>query len=353
MQYWIPKAVLLGAAVSLSGCGLFTSDAHHERNYRASEQVRVPANLEQPAADPEFKMDVAQYDNNEEVPNLRPPSQVLTVAEGSWVDEDDKSARVYFDKNDGIQDLDEFVWQAIDGALENNQAKVRTANKLEGTLETDWLELIKPETDWFWESSEAASRQRFKFTLEEKSHHRTTALRAELIEFDGKKETLTPLLRQQLETRMLNQVVAEFDYNYRRMLAELQKQQGDIALELGFDSKGNAALIAKENYQVVFDRFTSLLERLSFTMVEADAATGRVIADYSKPEASVWDAIWGDEVTPLPLAEGQYQLMLSTTANGGTSITWMDPTGNAIDPQAMSELQKALLTVLEQRNLKL
>lgn len=104
MQYWIPKALTVSVLVSLSGCGVFTDEAHHKRNYKAGEPVQVAGQLAQPAQDPTYKMEVAEYDNNPDSTNYRPPAQVLTIAKGSWVEEGDKQARVYFDKNDGIVD---------------------------------------------------------------------------------------------------------------------------------------------------------------------------------------------------------------------------------------------------------
>ena len=130
MQYWIPKALTVSVLVSLSGCSVFTNDAHDERNYRAHEVVKVPASLSQPAQDPTYKMDVGQYSNNPDATNYRPPAQVLTVAKGSWVEETDKNARVYFDKNDGIDDLDEFIWESINAVLADNNTQATKADKL-------------------------------------------------------------------------------------------------------------------------------------------------------------------------------------------------------------------------------
>ena len=319
MQYWIPKALTVSVLVSLSGCSVFTNDAHDERNYRAHEAVKVPASLSQPAQDPTYKMDVGQYSNNPDATNYRPPAQVLTVAKGSWVEETDKNARVYFDKNDGIDDLDEFIWESINAVLADNNTQATKADKLLGIIETDWYAIIKPEESWLWNSDESVDLERFKFTIEEKSHQRTASLSAELIDFKGD-EPLSDLFKQQLEVRALNQVISEFDYRYRQLEVDMRKRQGIISLEMGFDNKGNAALVTEQSYETVFDRFSGFLERLLFTIVEINPDTGLITADYKKPESSVWDSIWGDEVTQLPIDEGQYQILVSKTKQGGTSL---------------------------------
>jgi len=352
VQYWIPKALTVSVLVSLSGCSVFTNDAHDERNYRAHEAVKVPASLSQPAQDPTYKMDVGQYSNNPDATNYRPPAQVLTVAKGSWVEETDKNARVYFDKNDGIDDLDEFIWESINAVLADNNTQATKADKLLGIIETDWYAIIKPEESWLWNSDESVDLERFKFTIEEKSHQRTASLSAELIDFKGD-EPLSDLFKQQLEVRALNQVISEFDYRYRQLEVDMRKRQGIISLEMGFDNKGNAALVTEQSYETVFDRFSGFLERLSFTIVEINPDTGLITADYKKPESSVWDSIWGDEVTQLPIDEGQYQILVSKTKQGGTSLTWMDEQGDTLEPGTMNGLQQALVAALIQRGINI
>ncbi|ETJ46296.1 outer membrane protein assembly factor BamC [Pseudoalteromonas agarivorans] len=352
MQYWIPKALAVSVLVSLSGCNVFINEAHNERNYRTHEGVKTPPSLSQPAQDPVYKMDVGQYDNNPEATNYRPPAQVLTVAKGSWVEEGDKQARIYFDKNDGIVDLDEFVWDSIKAVIAENNATTTKEDKLLGIIETDWYSIIKAEESWLWGDEVSENQERFRFTIEEKSHQRTASLRAELIDFKGD-DTLTDLLKQQLEVRALNQVVAEFDYRYRQLEVENRKRQGIISLEMGFDNKGNAALVTEQSYDAVFDRFSGFLERLSFTIVEIKTDTGLITADYNKPKSSVWDSIWGDEVAQLPIEEGQYQILVSKTKEGGTSLTWMDDKGETLEPGTMNGLQQALEAALIQRGIKI
>ncbi len=353
MQYWIPKALAVSVLVSLSGCSVFVNKAHDERNYRTHEPVKAPASLSQPAQDPVYKMDVGQYDNNPEATNYRPPAQVLTIAKGSWVEETDKQARIYFDKNDGIADLDEFLWDTIKSVLADNNAGTTKEDKLLGIIETDWYSIIKTEEGfWWWGDEVNDDLEKFRFTIEEKSHQRTASLRVELIDFKGDK-TLTDLLKQQLEVRALNQVVSEFDYRYRQLEVDMRKRQGIISLEMGFDNKGNAALVTEQSYDAVFDRFSGFLERLSFSIVEINPDTGLITADYTKPETSVWDSIWGDDVAQLPIDEGQYQILVSKTKEGGTSLTWMDDKGETLEPGTMNGLQQALEAALIQRGIKI
>lgn len=352
MQYWIPKTLAVSVLVSLSGCSVFNSDAHNERNYRAYEPVKAPSSLSQPAQDPVFKMEVGQYSNDPEATNYRPPAQVLTIAKGSWVEEADKKARIYFDKNDGIENLKTFIWDSINAVLEQNNTAALNQNEQQSTLDTDWYAIIKPEESWLWGSAENAELARFKFTIEEKEHQRTASLHAALIDFKADKP-LTDLLKQQLEVRALNQVVSEFDFRYRQLEVDMRKRQGIISLEMGFDNKGNAALVTEQAYDDVFDRFSGFLERLSFTIVEINQDTGLITADYKKVKSSVWDSIWGEKTTELPIEEGQYQILVSKTNEGGTSLTWMDEQGDTLEPGIMNGLQQSLEAALIKRGIKI
>ncbi|WP_105201552.1 MULTISPECIES: outer membrane protein assembly factor BamC [unclassified Pseudoalteromonas] len=350
MQYWIPKVLILSALVTLSGCGIFTNEAHHKRNYQANQPLVTPQGLDAPRQDPTYKVDVASYDNSEDAKTVKPPMQIMPIAQGSWIEEGDKVARVYFDKNDGIEDLDQFILAAVEGVLENYNTPV--TNRSQTSIESDWFSIVKVEEGWLWDD-EIVAEQRYKFTVEEKDHQRTASLRAEMIDYRSQQVPLTPLLQQRLETRALNGAIAEFDYRYRQLQVELRQRQGIISLALGFDNQGNAALITEQDKNLVSERFSAFLERLQFTIIEVDAEKGRIIADYTQPESSVWDSIWGEEAMQLPLEDGQYQILLDNAKAGGTSITWMDKDGEVLEPGTMNDLQQALVTALRARGIQL
>ncbi|WP_105254526.1 outer membrane protein assembly factor BamC [Pseudoalteromonas sp. T1lg75] len=350
MQYWIPKVLILSALVTLSGCGIFTNEAHHKRNYKANQPLVTPEGLDAPRQDPTYKMDVASYDNSEDAKAVKPPMQIMPIAQGSWIEEGDKLAKIYFDKNDGIDDLDQFILAAVEGVLESYNTPV--ANKTQNSIESDWLSIVKVEEGWLWDD-EVVAEQRYKFTVEEKDHQRTASLSAELLDYRSQEVPLTPLLQQRMETRALNSVIAEFDYRYRQLQVELRQRQGIISLALGFDNQGNAALMTEQDMNVVFERFSGFLERLQFTIIEVDAEKGRIIADYTQPESSVWDSIWGEEAMQLPLENGQYQILLDNAKAGGTSITWMDKDGEVLEPGTMNDLQQALVTALRSRGIQM
>lgn len=345
MQYWIPKAFLLSALVSLSGCSIFTNDAHNKRNYRAHSPVKAPSELTTPAQDPTYKMEQGEYNNDEQHGNLRPPTQIMPIAKGSWIENDETKARIFFDKNEGIDDLGSFIWLATKTALNAENATI--AQQTENSLETGWFSVIQNDDSWFWQDSSPKSSQRFKFTLTQKDHKRTASLLSELIDYRSESEPLTPLIKQQLETRVLNQVVAEYDFNYRRLVQELRQRRGINAFELGFDNKGNAALITNQPYQSVFEGFPSFLERLQFTIVEVKPDTGLIIANYEPSGNSVWDSLWDDETLQLPLEAAQYQIVLSNAPQESTSITWLNEQGEALNPQTVSQLQQRLMQALK------
>ncbi|RXF04864.1 outer membrane protein assembly factor BamC [Pseudoalteromonas sp. PS5] len=350
MQYWIPKSLVLGIAVSLSGCSIFTNDAHHERNYRANAPVKVPEGLEKPYRDPEFAMPVGQYENTPEPVSYRAPQQVLTVAQGSWVEQGEEAARIFFDKNDGIDDLPQFIWRAVDGVIALHEAGYEVENKAQGTVTTTWYSLIKPKDGWFWEESKAPAKQKFTFTVEQKAHQRTASVLAELVDYQGE-EALTPLLKRHLEVRALNEVVSEFDYQYRLLQVELRKRQGVLALELGFDKAGNSALLTEKGQQAVLDRFSNFLERSNFTVVRVDREKQEVLVRYEAPESSVWDSIWGEEAVVLPIENGDYTISVAEAQDTRTSITWKDGQGSVLDANTMNNLHQALIELLRQKGL--
>ena len=147
----------------------------------------------------------------------------------------------------------------------------------------------------------------------------------------------------------MNAFVTQYDFNYRQFAVQQQKERGIISLKMGFDNKGNASLITEQEYVVGFTRFAALLESLNFAITELNDKTGLISATYDKPDASVWDSIWGDDLSELPLESGQYQILIETLKTGGTSLTWMDGEGEVLEPGTMNDLHQALVKVLRKK----
>ncbi|KZN37779.1 outer membrane protein assembly factor BamC [Pseudoalteromonas luteoviolacea] len=353
MQYWVPKALTLGVVLGLSGCSVFTNDAHQKKNYRVHEAVQVPADLEQPYQDQEFKMRVATYDNDQEAKSYRPPQQVLTLAKGSWAEDKEDVARIYFDKNDGIEHLDEFIWRSVESVISSHEASISDDSRSQGKLTTGWYSLIKAEEGWFWETEKEVSRQRFEFVLSQKEHQRTASLQAKLVGYESDEVPLNDLLQQQLEVRAINEVVAEFDYQYRLLQVELRKQQGVLSLDLGFDLDGNAALITLADRSTVMERLSNFLERVNFTVIRIDEDSSEVLVRYEAPENSVWDSIWGEEAPTLAIPDGDYTIKVGTTDDEQTSLTWFDAERNVLDATMMKTLQQGLVEALRNRGLSI
>ncbi|ATC94215.1 outer membrane protein assembly factor BamC [Pseudoalteromonas tunicata] len=349
MQYWIRNTLVLSVIAGLSGCSVFTNDAHHEKNYRVSEPLKVPANLTKPYQDPEYAMEPKQYQKVSARDSLKPPAQALNIASGSWVEEGDKIARIFFDKPDGVIDLKAFLWQSLQDLITEYQAAPTASNEAAGTLETDWYALTKPEDVWFWQTQDEVSKQRFAFNIEQKEHQRTASMTVTLLDYQSKNEPLTGVLKQQLEVAALNSFVTQYDFNYRQFAIKQQQERGLISLNMGFDNKGNASLVTEQEYLLVFERFTGLLESLNFAITELDDKTGLIAATYDKPDASVWDSIWGDDLSELPLESGKYQILIEKLQTGGTSLTWMDGEGETLEPGTMNDLQQALVKVLRKK----
>lgn len=351
MQYWIRNSLAVAVVLSLGGCSVFTNDAHHERNYRANDVIAVPAHLNKPQRDPKYAMDVAQYDVAKGSELVRSPAQVITLAEGSWVNEGDKLARVFFDKNEGISNLPEFIYSTIDDLLA--EYNIKATEKVAGKVVTDWYSVLAPVDVWWWEEEREVSRQRFEFIVETQEHKRTSSVTAKLLDYQSEEVALTPLLQQRLEAYAVNAFVEQFDFNYRKLVNELNKQKGIISLTMGFDDKGNAALVTEQNIDSVFDRFPTFLERVGFIIDEIDQDRKLIFATYTAPEQSVWDTLWSDNVNQLPLEEGQYQMLVSKTADGGTAITWLDQEGETLEPGTLNDLLQSIVKLLRERGVNI
>lgn len=351
VQYWIRNSLVVAISMAITACSVFTNDSHHKRNYRVNDELKVPSHLSQPYQDPAYDLTVAQYTSAEESADylVKAPAQVLTFAQGSWINEGDKEARIFFDKNEGIQDLESFIWQAIDDLFIERQ--VTSENKADNFITTNWHSIEKPVDVWWWEEERELSRQKFKFIVETEEHKRTASVKVELTDFVSKYDDLTAVLQQRLEVAALNAFVEQFDFNYRQLMVELNKARGIVSLQMGFDDKGNAAFVTEQKARAIFERFPGFLERVGFTIDEIEQSRNLIFATYESPDESVWDSIWGDDVRKLPLEPGQYQLMVAESSTGGTSITWLDSEGETLEPGTLSDTLQVILAMLKERGL--
>lgn len=335
--------------MAVSACSVFKNESHHERNYRVTEGLKVPAELTPPSKDPAYDLTPTQYRSAEESAKylIKAPAQVMTFAQGSWVNEGDKAARIFFDKNEGIQDLEAFIWQAIDDLF--TEQAVTVLSREQGNVITDWYSIEKPASVWWWQEEKEVSRQKFKFIVESEEHQRTASVKVELDDFQSKDEALTGVLQQRLEVSALNAFVEQFDFNYRQLLVKLNKARGIVSLAMGFDDKGNAAFVTEQKATDVFERFPGFLERVGFTIDEVEASRNVIFATYNEPSESVWDSIWGDDVRKLPIEPGQYQLLVSTKSDGEAAITWLDQEGETLEPGTLGDVLQVILSMLKER----
>lgn len=349
VQYWIRNSLVVAISMAITACSVFTNDSHHKRNYRVNDELKVPGNLTKPYKDPAYDLDSAQYTSAEEsaLYLVKAPAQVLTFAQGSWINEGDKESRIFFDKNEGIQDLESFIWQAIDDLFVERQ--VTTENKADNFVVTNWHTIEEPIDVWWWQEERELSRQKFKFIVESEEHKRTASVKVELVDFESKYDELTAVLQQRLEVAALNEFIGQFDFNYRQLMVELNKARGIVSLQMGFDDKGNAAFVTEQKARDIFERFPSFLERVGFNIDEIEQSRNLIFATYETPDESVWDSIWGDDVRKLPLEAGQYQLLVAETKTGGTSITWLDAEGETLEPGTLSDTLQVILAMLKER----
>lgn len=353
MQYWIPKALTVSVLFGLSGCSVFTDSTHEERNYRANAPVQVPSHLKQPRLDATYSMTESQFQYTEEAIGSRPPQQVITVAAGTWVEQDEQLARVFFDKNDGIDDLVPFIWRAIENVTVQKQVPMTVTHKDMGHIETGWYSVILPSAKWFWQEDTVPSEQRYRFSVEPSEHQRTASLKAELIDYRSDAVELDGLLKQQLEVRALNEVIAEFDFLYRSLLVEIREKQGNLSFEMGFDPQGNTAFTSDFSQETVLDRLANLLERVNFTIVKLDREESSLLVRYEKPDSGVWDSIWGDEAVQLPLANGDYTIDVSKLSDEKSALTWRDENSVLLSNEKLLELQQSLVSALSDKGLSL
>ncbi|MDM7860783.1 outer membrane protein assembly factor BamC [Alteromonas sp. ASW11-36] len=258
------------------------------------------------------------------------PSLVLPVVTGSHITEGTKTATVWFDKVDDSQPLDQAIWNSLLAFLEAQGIGVDSFDPETNRLVTDWMIISsEEESSWYdWTSTESQTGRRFEFTLDMKSHGRSAALNAELVDYlasqgDTATDSLSLLEERQEEVGILNQVISHYDYEIRLATSrKIQQIRQGLDMEMGFDADGNPAFMIDSQYDIAWPRVQLVLRKLGFDVKDLDKSNGLLFVTFAGEDRSWWEG-WFSSENDMGLDEDDYRLQMKK-AGARTSLTFMN-----------------------------
>lgn len=336
-------------SVAVASCGTINNKQavgdFEYANQQEAKALVIPAGLEQP-----FQANTYAVTNkiNKEGPvgthvDVRAPSLVLPIAASTRVENNSAEAKVWFDQVLDDSDLKIFIVDALNAQLAADNVALKRVDDLGRVYESDWYHKEVETGTWPFKSISTSESIRYRYTLEDKSHGRSAALKVELIEYlktdaSGGSKRIDLIDQQRAEMNMLNEIISQVDYKYRlkqqenRLLRANQK-----FVTLGENSKAEAAYIVEISADLLWSNLPLFFEDHGFSINDLNETDKVYFVDYVQPESSLWDSIWGDDLPVVELPNGKYQFKLESV-DKQSSVTIYNEQGVALPASSLEKI---------------
>jgi outer membrane protein assembly factor BamC len=355
VQYWIPASVI--ASLFISGCSLFPQvfpEQATAAQSRAVAELKVPAGLNSPKKPAQFDIPAAPNAPVTEV-ELKSPMQVLALATNSRVEEEEKEARIWFERSEFTGALLPYLQNNIQSFGTDKNISITQKDQQGLAFETGWVSRFEEEGFWLWKELVEKEQSRFLVTLEPKPHGRAVGMRVQLLEhryIDNDKK-LSAIAQKREEVYFLNRLVDKVATVELAQIKQKKAQSRAVTLTTGFDDEGNAVMLTGQTLDQAWAQLELLFEPNGFVVNDLNRTDYIYYLTYEKPDTGFWDSLWGDEEQiELALESGDYQLALKKSVVG-TSLQWRDSTGKALSPAQVTALYEGLVQLIKKDNIEL
>lgn len=345
MQKWAKGCVAI--SVLLSGCAVFEKDATEDR--RADQiNLKIPAGLAVPNQPSAYDIPQVQTSGVTQV-DKKSPTLILATATSSRLDEDEKLARVWFERNDLTGELLPFVQKQLEAFFAGQQVELTRQDPQGLVYQTDWIKRSQSSGFWFWKEEYAVDQLRYQIELAPRPHGRSLSVSVSLLDHQYFNEgaELSPQDAKASEVNLLNRMINQVAVAEAQIARELRRQVAEVSIEAGLDAAGNAALITSQPIDVTWSQLELVFGELNLTVSDFDRSIFTYYVSYTRPERGFWRAVTFREApVALPLENGDYQLVLSRTAKNGTAIAWQDKAGEPLSPTLVAALLDPIIAAV-------
>jgi outer membrane protein assembly factor BamC len=344
-------------SVAVASCGTVNNkQAVGDFEYAQQKEaiaLKIPAGLDKPKqVDTFFVSD----EINHEGPvggdvDVRAPSLVLPIAASTRTESTSAEAKVWFDQVIDDEDLKSFILKALKGQLTTDNVELKQVDNEGLVFESDWYNKEVETGTWPFKSIAVSESIRYRYTLESKSHGRSVALVVELFEYlktdkAGGSKVIDIIDQQRAEMNMLNQIIAQVDFQYRLKQQENRLLRANQTfVSLGENASGEPAYIVEIDIELFWSNLPLFFEDYGFSITDLNETTKIYYVDYVKPESSLWDSIWGGSLQVIDLPNGKYQFQLEKIAEKSV-VTLYDAEGTALSEATLEKIFKVMETGL-------
>jgi outer membrane protein assembly factor BamC len=353
--------LILVAAVAACSSPLERRQANGNEDYIQAEQaplLKIPEGLKTPLYNKEYDVPALGPKVNSTLLgkhlDIRPPLQVLPMAEGTHVEEGSDNIKIVVESIDNSADLKQEIFTNLEGFFAQKAIAVRSRDFDKGSLETDWIESREVIESSLWGSDKVyLLRQRYRFDVESRPHGRTANVVIHLVEheefYDDKAQEvlLSGEDKQRYTIDMLNSAIAYMSIKRDQAIqANRLKQTLGIDIELVSPEEGKAYWLAKAQYKQVWDRLRIVLPEMGFEIADMDSSKGLYFIKFDD-NSGFWSSLWGED--KLALQEGSYRLLLEDGDSAEeTKIFLRDGQDQPLDNEVVTSVYQSLSSLMKE-----
>jgi len=291
----------------------------------------IPDGLNTPVYSKEYALPKLGSKSNQKLVgsmlDIRPPLQVLPMAEGTHIEENSDNIKIVVESIDNDIDLKKELYDVLTAYLASQSIVILSEDYEQGLITTDWLESKEVMESNLWGSDNIyLLRQRYQFHIDVRPHGRSGNISIDLIDhtesFDGEQQdiVLTGEDRRRYTIDMLNNAIAYMSIK-RAQSIKAKRIKESLGIDItvvkgsGIDVQGEdftaSYWLADAVFKQTWDRLRIVLPELGFEIIDMDNSKGLYYISVND-DSGFWSSLWNE--TSLPIQEGSYRLQLKSNA---------------------------------------
>lgn len=301
--------------------------------------------------------------------DIRAPSLVMPIAASSRVVDESDIAIIWFDKvledkellpfienvvkrqlaEDNVsyhyieEDIETTLSKVTEGAMSLKETSIKREGIKTAIIESGWYH-NEVDAGWIFTDIQSSKSLRFRYQLLAKAHGRSVSLRVSLVDFlqtdeKGGSKTMDPIDKQRAEKAMLNELIAGVDYNYRvQQRADRLKRANQKLVSIGKNTAEEDVYIIEMGLDNLWGNMPLFFEKHGFTITDLNQDKKIYYVEFVKPEISLWDSIWGDNVPVIDVSDAQYQFVLAQIDETTTSVSIYNAKGEPLTFETLERI---------------
>lgn len=330
----------------------------YSNHYKETPPLVIPQGLLTPNYSQEYEIPaLPQGAENHYIGDkldIRPPLQVLPMADGTRVEDSNNGIKIVIETIDNETNLKQEVYGVLEQFLKSKDYPIESADFNTGVIETGWItdsQVI--DSNLFGSDEIYKVSQRYKFIVNIQPHGRTGDVEIQLIDhkedFNGDKQdiALSNEDKRRYTVDMLNDAVAYLSIERNKaMKAQRIKDSLGIDIALVNEKDQQAYWVADAPFNKVWQRMRLVLPEMGLEIVDMDSSRGLMFVN-ATDDSGFWSSLWGDDTGALK--EGSYRLQLDDISADKTKITISDKDNEPLANETVVNVYQTLSKLMQEK----